>query len=164
MKKRKHKVTFIDPVEYKLPLLDKMYKEYKKGHAPKTLEKLAKIFRSTDAFVMITAEYNHLPPPALTNILDHFLEEYLFRPSAIVSYSGGGFGGVRVTSHLRDMLAELGMPSIPSSFAISRIKSALDKNGKLLDEKLNKKSKKFLDELEWYAHALKEARKKGAPY
>jgi hypothetical protein len=31
-------------------------------------------------------------PPALMNLLDHFLEEYFWRPSAIVCYSAGMFG------------------------------------------------------------------------
>ena len=163
LKKRKHDVTLVDPIEYKLPLLDKMYKEYEKGKAPEVLEKLAKIFREADAFVIVTAEYNHTPPPALVNLLDHFMEEYFFRPSAIVSYSGGGFGGVRAASHLRDMLGELGMSAIPSSFPISKVQEFSD-NGKPSEEGYNEHVKKFLDELEWYAKALKEARKKGVPY
>ena len=164
LKERKHNVILVDPLEYELPLMDKMYKRYEKGKAPKNLEKLAKLFKSADAFVIVTAEYNHLPPPALVNLLDYFLEEYFFRPSAIVSYSAGGFGGVRAASHLRDMLAELGMPSIRSSFPISKIGKTLDKNGKPLDESLDQNIQKFLDELEWYAKALKVARKKGIPY
>lgn len=164
LKERKHEVTLVDPMEYKIPLLYKMYKSYEKGKAPEVLKKLAKLFKAADAFVIVTAEYNHSVPPALVNLLDHFLEEYFFRPSAIVSYSGGGFGGVRAASHLRDMLGELGMPAVPSSFSISKIQNALDEQGKPLDEKLNKNLKKFLDELEWYAKALKVARKKGVPY
>ncbi|HEB47288.1 MAG TPA: NADPH-dependent oxidoreductase [Candidatus Pacearchaeota archaeon] len=164
LKARKWDVIMVDPIEYKLPLLEKRYQDYEKGKAPKALEKLAKIFKEADAFVIITAEYNHLAPPALTNLLDHFMEEYFFRPSAIVSYSMGGFGGVRAASHLRDMLAELGMPAIPSGFPISKIQDALDENGKPSDEKMNQRIKKFLDELEWYSKALKEARKKGLPY
>ena len=164
LKERKHNVVLVDPMDYKLPLMNKRYRNYKKGKAPKNLEKLAKIFKSADAFVIVSAEYNHLPPPALTNLLDYFLEEYFFRPSAIVSYSGGGFGGIRAASHLRDMLAELGMPSISSSFPISKVQDSLDEKGKPLDEKLNQRVKKFIDELEWYAKALKVARKKGIPY
>jgi len=164
LKERGHDVTLVDPTEYKLPLLEKMYKSYEKGKAPEILEKLAKLFKAADAFVIVTTEYNHSVPPALVNLLDHFLEEYFFRPSAIVSYSAGGFGGVRAASHLRDMLGELGMPAIPTSFPISKIQNALDEKGKPLDEKMNQRVKKFLDELEWYANALKEARKKGVPY
>jgi hypothetical protein len=35
---RGHDVTLVDPVETKLPLLDRLYKEYEKGSAPKTLK------------------------------------------------------------------------------------------------------------------------------
>jgi NAD(P)H-dependent FMN reductase len=55
----------------------------------------------------------------MKNTLDYFLEEYFFKPSAIVSYSTGGFGGVNAAQHLRLIFAELGAPSISSSFAIS---------------------------------------------
>ena len=43
LKERKHNVTLIDPKDYRLPLLYKMYKEYPKKKAPATLEKLAKL-------------------------------------------------------------------------------------------------------------------------
>jgi len=112
---RGHDVTLVDPVEAKLPLLDRMYKEYEKGNAPQILENLATLYRTADAFVVVTGEYNHSIPPALSNLLDHFLEEYFFRPSAIVCYSSGAFGGVRAAMQLRAMLCELGMPSISRS-------------------------------------------------
>src|SRR5205085_7077389 len=38
---RGHQATLIDPVEYRLPLLDRMYKEYPAGQAPEQLERLA---------------------------------------------------------------------------------------------------------------------------
>jgi NAD(P)H-dependent FMN reductase len=67
----------------------------------------------------------------MKNTLDYFLEEYFFKPSAIVSYSAGGFGGVNAAQHLRLIFAELGAPSISSSFAISRVREAFDEAGKL---------------------------------
>ena len=79
----------VDPLVVQLPLLDCMYKEYEKGKAPAVLEELAVLYRAADAFVVVSAEYNHSIPPALSNLLDHFLEEYFFRPSAIVCYSAG---------------------------------------------------------------------------
>ena len=78
LKERGHDVTLIDPLEYNLPFLNNMYKEYEKGKAPEHLEKLATIFKESDCVVVVTAEYNHLPPPALLNLLDHFMEEYFF--------------------------------------------------------------------------------------
>jgi NAD(P)H-dependent FMN reductase len=161
---RGHAVTLIDPLEYRLPLLDRMYKEYPDGEAPEMLERLAEIYRAADGFVAVSGEYNHSIPPALTNLLDHFLEEYFFRPSAIVCYSGGAFGGVRAAMQLRMMLGELGMPSIPSIFPVPSIRRTLGEDGEPLDEKLERRFARFASELEWYADALRDARRKGLPY
>ncbi len=164
LEKRKHKVILIDPKEVKLPFLNKMYKEYPKGKAPVKLEKIAKILKKADGYVVVTGEYNHSVPPALSNLIDHFMEEYFFKPSAIVSYSAGGFGGVRAAVHARALVAEVGMSSIPSMFAISKVQDAFDSKGNPKDEKMHERIKKFMNEFEWYVDALKAQRKKGVPY
>ena len=164
LEKRKHKVELVDPKKHKLPLLNKMYKEYPQGKAPKTMEELAKIFKRADGVVVVSAEYNHSIPPALSNILDHFMEEYFFKPSAIVTYSVGGFGGAWVAMQLRSLLPEIGMPTIPSIFSISKVHEAFNKSGKDLTGNYEKKIQKFLDEFEWYAKAMKVQRKEGVPY
>ena len=161
---RGHDLTVVDPVEVQLPLLDRMYKEYEKGKAPAVLERLALLYRAADAFIVVSGEYNHSIPPALSNLLDHFLEEYFFRPSAIVCYSAGAFGGVRAAMQLRALLSELGMPSISSLLPIPKIQDALDSNGASLDKALDRRFNRFAAELEWYGEALREARRKGVPY
>lgn len=154
----------VDPAELKLPLLDRMYKEHPAGGAPPVLEDLATLYRRADAFVVVTAEYNHSVPPALSNTLDHFLEEYFWRPSAICCYSAGQYGGVRAAMQLRAMLAELGMPSIPSLLPVPRVGRALDEAGTAAEDWLPKAAARFLDELTWYAEALKAQRRQGTPY
>lgn len=161
---RGHDVTIVDPIVVQLPILDRMYKEYEKGAAPAVLEGLAQLYRSADAFVVVSGEYNHSIPPALSNLLDHFLEEYFFRPSAIVCYSAGAFGGVRAAMQLRAMLCELGMPSISSLFPIPKIQDAFDDGGVPRDQAIDRRFARFAAELEWYANALREARQKGVPY
>jgi len=161
---RGHQITLVDPVELQLPLLDRMYKEYPKGEAPPPLEKLAVLYRAADAFVVVSGEYNHSIPPALTNLLDHFLEEYFWRPSAIVCYSAGPFGGVRAAMQLRAMLCELGMPSISSLLPIPNVAQTLDVDGSTTDPAIDRRFGRFASELEWYASALRDARAKGAPY
>jgi len=161
---RGHKVHFIDPIEYQLPLLDKMYKEFEKGKAPQTMEKIASMLSEADGYVIVTGEYNHSIPPDLKNMLDHFQEEYFFKPSAIVSYSAGRFGGVRAAIHLRVILAELGTPSIPIIQPIPKVDQAFTDDGEPNEEFINKSSKRFLDEYEWYLNALKAQREKGLPY
>ncbi len=158
-RERGHDVAVVDPLEYRLPLLDRMYKEYKQGEAPELLEKLAGIVRVADAYIVVTAEYNHLPPPGLTNLLDHFLEEYFWKPSAIVSYSAGSFGGVRAAVALREMVAEMGMSAIPSTLPVPRVHDAFDEDGNPKDPSAwEKRTGRFLAELEWYATALRDAR------
>src|SRR5262245_39784942 len=152
---RGHEITVVDPAALQLPLLDRMYKEYAKGAAPAMLEELAFLYRASDAFVVVSGEYNHSIPPALSNLLDYFLEEYFWRPSAIVCYSTGGFGGVRAAMQLRAMLCELGMPSISSLFPIPKIQIAFDGEGRPSDGVLDRKFDRFALELGWHAEALK---------
>ena len=161
---RGHQATLIDPMETPLPLLDRMYKEYPKGEAPEVLEGLATQIRSADGILVVSAEYNHSIPPALSNLLDHFLEEYFWRPSAIACYSAGPFGGVRAAMQLRAMLGELGMPSIPSLFPVPKVQDAYNDDGTTKDPARVGRADKFLGELEWYAAALKAARASGVPY
>ena len=122
------------------------------------------LYRTVDGFVIVSGEYNHGIPPALKNLLDHFLEEYFFRPSAIVCYSAGAFGGVRAAMQLRMTLAELGTVTIPSLFPVPKVKTAFDEEGKALDPDYKKRVQRFLDELEWFAKALQAARAAGTPY
>ncbi len=161
---RGHQVTLVDPVEHALPLLDRMYKEYAPRQAPAVLERLAEIIRPADAYVVVSGEYNHSIPPALSNLLDHFLEEYFFRPSAIVCYSAGAFGGVRAAMQLRAMLAELGMASIPSILPFPKAQELFDEEGRPTGDRPGKGAVRFFDELEWYANALRAARAQGTPY
>ena len=158
LKERDHEVTLIDSAEHELPFLDLMYKEYEDGKAPAAMEKVAEALRSADGFVVVSAEYNHSIPAALKNLLDHYQSEYLYKPSAIVTYSAGPFGGVRALVNLRAILAELGTPSIPSAFPVSQVGSVFDDDGNPLVQAYDERIVRFLDEFEWYANALKNGR------
>ena len=115
--------------------------------------------------MVVTGEYNHGLPPALKNLIDHFQAEYFWRPAAIVSYSAGNFGGVRAAVHLRAVLREVGMVSIPSMLAVPRVGEAFDEEGRPGDSTAwERRSKRFLDEFEWYARALLREREGGVPY
>ncbi len=167
---RGHEAVLVDAAALELPLLDKMWKEIKKDPPAKYAElhaklaPLAELYARVDGFCIVSAEYNHSVPPGLTNLIDYFLEEYSWRPSAIVCYSAGPFGGLRAAMQLRAMLAEVGMSSIPSIQPIPSIGTALSKDGVALTQALAEKSGKFFDEFEWYMRALKVERAKGVPY
>jgi NAD(P)H-dependent FMN reductase len=164
LEKRGIEPVLIDPMEYQLPLLDKMYKEFKPGEAPEMLEKLAKLYRKADGFVIVSGEYNQSIPPALANILDYFLEEYFWRPAGIVTYSNGRFSGARSGYALRTMLGEMGMVTMPSMFQIANVQDAFNEHGAPANPKMDEYSQTFFDELVWYMNALKPARAAGVPY
>jgi NAD(P)H-dependent FMN reductase len=162
LKERGHTVYFIDPLELNLPLLDKMYKEI--IDPPENLKLLRNQIVEADRYMPITPEYNHSTSAALKNTLDYFLEEYYFKPSAIVSYSVGGFGGVNAVQHRRGIFAELGAPSISSSFSISKVQNVFDDAGKLREQLYEKRVIRFIEEFEWYIDAFKNQRAKDTPY
>lgn len=162
LQQRGHEVSFIDPVEANLPFLDKRYSDYAAGTAPQNIEKIAAIFRDADAFVLVSAEYNHTIPPALSNIIDHFFAEFAYKPSAIACYSNGSFGGARVALHLENMLSSLFAPCV-AQLSIPQIDKAFDAQGNALDAAYDKRADRFIGELEWYSNALALARKNGLP-
>jgi NAD(P)H-dependent FMN reductase len=84
----------------------------------------------------------------MKNTLDYFLQEYYFKPSAIVSYSPGAFGGINAAQHLRNIFAELGAPTIPSSLSVPRVHTVFSKGGILLDEAFENRFLRFVEEFE----------------
>ncbi len=163
LENRGHQVTLVDALDEPFPLLDRMYKEYPKHGAPAFMERIAELIRTSDGHVIVSGEYNHGIPPALKNMLDHYLEEWGYRPSGIVCYSAGLFGGVRAAMQLRMTLAELGTPSIPTVYPVPRVQTAFTDDGTPTDDGAYRFVRGFLDELEWYAEALKAQRAKGMP-
>ncbi|HEX9319436.1 MAG TPA: NAD(P)H-dependent oxidoreductase [Nitrososphaeraceae archaeon] len=159
---RDHTVFFVDPLELNLPMLDRMYKEM--IEPTEKLKDLQIKIKKAEGYVAVTPEYNRSTSAAMKNTLDYFLEEYFFKPSAIVSYSPGMFGGVNAAQQLRLVFAELGAPSIPSAFSIPRVTNTFSEKGDLLDDTYEKRVTRFLAEFEWYIEALKKQREKGTPY
>jgi NAD(P)H-dependent FMN reductase len=169
LEKRGHEAVLVDAAELKLPLLDRMWKEIKKNpeaqheKLQQKLAPVAELYARADGFCVVSGEYNHSIPPGMTNLLDYFLEEYFFRPSAIVCYSSTPYGGVRAAMQLRALLPEVGMPTIPSLQPIPSVGSSLSEEGVALTQELAEKSGKFFDEFDWYMRAMKAERAKGVP-
>ena len=153
--------TVIDPMDYNLPLLDKRYSEMKDPSSQ--LIQLHEHIEKADGYILVTAEYNHGVPPALKNLLDHFYKEYFYKPSGIISYSAGSFGGIRAAEQLRLICAELGMPAIRNSLPIPSIQKSLNEDGTPTDPAFDKRIESFLKELDWYMNALKSQRALGLP-
>jgi len=165
---RGENVELIDAKAVGLPMLDRMYKEYKPGAAPAALEELAGKIRSADGFVFITGEYNWGIQPGLKNLTDHFLEEWFWRPAAIASYSAGRFAGARAALSWHGTLSEMGMVVISSSIAVGPIAQTLSPEGKPIGEggkALERAFPRFADDFLWWLEAAKAQRaRKKPPY
>ncbi|KAK3590924.1 hypothetical protein CHS0354_032643 [Potamilus streckersoni] len=155
-----HDVHLIDPVQLKLPLLEKPLFFYPdQSKAPKVLQETDKLIQDADAFVVVSCEYNHSIPPALANTLDHFAPpHFAWRPSGIVTYSPGQFGGMRCAMQLRCMLGELGCLSVSNIFGIPKVHEALDEEGKPLNDYMKTGINTLVTQLDWHATAMKRQR------
>ena len=158
--------ALIDAREVGLPILDRMYKEYPKGTAPQAMEDLAGKIRAADAFVFVIGEYNWGPQPGLKNLTDHFLEEWFWRPAAIVSYSPGRLSGARASSAWHPILSEMGMVVTSSTLAVGPIAETFDAQGEPVGEAGRLTQKAFgrvADDLAWWTAAARSQRQRQAP-
>ena len=159
-------VELIDAKAVGLPMLDRMYKEYKPGEAPAALEELAGKIRGADGFVFITGEYNWGVQPGLKNLTDHFLEEWFWRPAAIASYSAGRFSGARAALAWHGMLSEMGMVVTSSTIGVGPIAQALSAESKPIGEggkALQAAFPRFADDFLWWVEAAKAQRMRRKP-
>jgi NAD(P)H-dependent FMN reductase len=159
-------VELVDAKAVGLPMLDRMFKEYVPGSAPEALELLASKIRASDSFVFVTGEYNWGMQPGLKNLTDHFLEEWFWRPAAIVSYSAGRIAGARSALIWHGTLSEMGMIVISSTLAVGPIAEALSAEGKPVGEAgrvLDRAFPRFADDLLWWTEAAKMQRTRKAP-
>ena len=161
-------VELIDAKAVGLPMLDRMYKEHRRGEAPEALEKLAGQIREADGFVFITGEYNWGVQPGLKNLTDHFLEEWFWRPAAIASYSAGRFAGARAATAWHGTLSEMGMVVVSSTISAGPIGQTLSADGKPTGEggkALAQAFPRFADDLTWWVEAARAQRaRKPPPY
>ena len=158
---RGNDVELIDAKAIGLPMLDRMYKEYAPGTAPAALETLAGKIKAADAFVLVTGEYNWGPQPGLKNLPDHFLEEWFWRPAAILSYSAGRIGGARSNLTWHGILSEMGMVVISSTITVGPIAEALDENAApqgAAGAQLERAFPRLADDLAWWMEAAKRQR------
>jgi NAD(P)H-dependent FMN reductase len=108
---------FVDIKDFNLPLLDEPIPpsmgQYTKEHTKTWSAKID----SFDAYVFVTAEYNHGIPGALKNAIDFLFREWNNKVAGFVSY--GSAGGVRAVEQLRMVMAELKVATVRSQVQLS---------------------------------------------
>jgi NAD(P)H-dependent FMN reductase len=151
-------LDLIDLVDHPLPLAMPGYAGTLTEDLACRRQALTARLAAADAFTVVTPEYNHTFPAALKNLLDWFLDEWAAKPVGFVSYGGMG-GGLRAVEHLRQVFAELHAVTVRSSVSFHQAWEQVTDDGRLRgSEAAESATKEMLDQLVWWAQALRRAR------
>ncbi|WP_240138135.1 NADPH-dependent FMN reductase [Streptomyces sp. MUM 178J] len=130
------------------------------------LAKISPRLDRADAFVVVTPEYNHSFPASLKTLIDWHYGEWQAKPVGFVSY-GGVSGGLRAIEQLRQVFAELHSVTVRDTVSFHNAGAHFDDAGRHKDtvaaDAANAAAKSMLDQLSWWARALRDA-KTARPY
>ncbi|GAA2615494.1 NAD(P)H-dependent oxidoreductase [Dactylosporangium fulvum] len=122
------------------------------------LRELTPRLDAADAFVVVTPEYNHSYPAGLKNVIDWHHTQFHAKPVAFVSY-GGMSGGLRAVEHLRAVFAELHAVTTRDTVSFHNVWEQFDGDGRPKDpQRPAAAAKTLLDQVAWWARALRHAR------
>ena len=120
--------AILDLSEINLPFLDETkhprFQEYANQHT----KNWSKEIENSDAFIIVTPEYNHSFPAPLKNALDFLYWEWNYKPIAFVSY-GGVAGGARAVQQLTPVTTALNMMPLSESVCIPSFTKYIDDSG-----------------------------------
>lgn len=157
---KKCKVQLIDLAEVDLPFLDEpemaILKKYKHAHT----KKWSKMIDTSDAFIIVTPEYNNSYPAPIKNALDYLFKEWNYKPVGFVSY-GGVAAGTRAVQDLKVVVASLKMVAVKEAVNIPFFEKQLDVDGVFVSNKeLEASAETMFKEVLRWASALNKMRVK----
>jgi NAD(P)H-dependent FMN reductase len=151
-------VELIDLLEENLPMFDEPHhprlRQYEHAHTKRWSAKID----ASDAFIFVTPEYNHGPPPSFINALTYLSQEWAHKPASFVSY-GGPAGGTRAVQLVKPMMVGLEMMPLHYSVMVPFFAKSIDADGVFHASELQETfAKGMLDALARWAPALKAMR------
>ncbi|WP_247548583.1 NADPH-dependent FMN reductase [Ralstonia pseudosolanacearum] len=159
--KERTDLTFelIDLRDYPLPFFNEpmslAWAPAKDEIALKWADKLATL----DGLVVVTPEYNHAPNAVLKNAFDYAYKEFNRKPIGFVGY--GGVGAARAIEQLRLIAVEMQMAPVRNAVHIGMVEfMGIWRQGKTFEDfpHLAQAANGMLDDVAWWAKALKAAR------
>lgn len=156
-------VDLIDPLDWLLPPPFKPHFSYVRNQVPAQLRELAEKISKADAYVMVSPEYNHSMSPALAHMLNHFGSSlFSWKPSLIVTYSAGQWGGTRAAVAMRPFLSELGCLPVSAMIHVPKADKVFDPEGAYLPgldaAEWDGYLERGVNQLEWWAAAAASQR------
>lgn len=150
--KTQHKINIIDIREWNFPTLqEEVYSSV--ANTPKHYKPLAKRMFESNAFIIVTPEYNGSYTPAMKNLFDHFPKQ-MHKTFGIVTASTGSLGGIRASQQLQLLICALfGIPS-PYMLVTPQVDKKFDKEGNLIDQSFSNSVHNFVYEFLWLSERL----------
>lgn len=152
------RADLVDLVETPMPTVFPAFGQAPSEEVGALLGAVSPRLAAADAFVIVTPEYNHSFPAPLKNAIDWHNEQWHAKPVGFVSY-GGMAGGLRAVEQLRVVLAELHAVTIRNTVSFHNYGQIFGSDGKPTDPGSDVAAKSMLDQLTWWARALREARR-----
>lgn len=121
----------IDLAEHELPHLAEPMPPMMGKYTDERTKAWAHLIDGYDAFIIVTAEYNHGIPGVLKNALDHLYAEWGGKPIGFVGY--GVVGGARAIDQLRVLAGVLGMADVQPDVQLQLWSPAFDDTGVAAD-------------------------------
>lgn len=135
------------------PSLQKYQFDYTKSWSAKIAE--------ADAFIFVTAEYNHSYPAPLKNAIDYLVKEWGNKPAGILSY-GGVSAGTRAANGLKTVLSGLRVVVLPEAVNLPMFTQFISsEKGFVPNETAEKAAAAMLRELAKWSGVLQPLRSKG---
>ncbi len=121
-------IEVIDLGELNLPMMNEPNHPSKKDYTLEHTKMWSSKIEEADAFIFVTAEYNHNFPAPLHNALEYLVHEWRFKAAGIVSY-GGISAGTRAANALKTALATMKMSPLGEAVNFPRFEQNIDENG-----------------------------------
>jgi NAD(P)H-dependent FMN reductase len=156
-------VEVLDLRDYPMPFFDEAASNAWVPSQNEVARRWQKKVAEFDGYVFVTAEYNRGIPAVLKNALDYAYPEWNRKPAAFVGY--GSVGAARAIEQLRLVAVELQMAPTRTGVHIQGADfMAVWKGGKEITDLsyLKQNATDMLDQLVWWADALKAARERPA--
>jgi NAD(P)H-dependent FMN reductase len=153
-------VDVVDLADFDLPLALPADSPKYAGSAyprPAGMAPLTERLDAADAFLVVTPEYNHSYPASLKASIDWHFTQWVAKPVGFASYSGGPAGGRHAVLHLENVFSELHAVTIRDALMFPSYFLTWE-GGRPTDSAASGYAKALLDQLAWWATALKKAR------
>lgn len=148
-------VEMIDLGEVDLPMMDEPNHPRLGKYEHKHTKLWSRKIDEADAFIFVTAEYNHTYPASLQNALQYLSREWNYKAAGIVSY-GGVSAGTRAYIDLKRDLLTFKMTPLLEAVNIPFFPKFINDDNKLIcNEEMEQAASKMLNELARWSAGMK---------